>query len=301
MGDTGAPIRFRRGTPSDSRSALDLLLAAARDLTARQGIEWNPDPDEFWKESEPLFVHLAAHAAEWWMAEDSGSGALVGYARSVQRGGLLELSEFFVVPGRQSAGVGRQLLERAFPDGRGDVRVIIATTDARALRSYYRAGTVARFPIASMEGVPHAADAADDLEPIRATEADIAELVRIETAVIEFHRGDDLPWLLAQREGYLYRRQGRPVGFGFIGGSGSGPVMALEPSDQAAILRHLETRAAELGREKLAFEVPMVNEVAMRHLLGRGFRIDPFLTLLMSSRPFGRFDRFIGFGPSLVL
>ncbi|MDQ2854457.1 MAG: hypothetical protein M3R32_06310 [Chloroflexota bacterium] len=45
----------------------------------------------------------------------------------------------------------------------------------------------------------------------------------------------------------------------------------------------------------------MVNEIAMRHLLGQGYRMDTFLTLLLSSRPFGQFDRFIGFGPPIVL
>jgi hypothetical protein len=45
----------------------------------------------------------------------------------------------------------------------------------------------------------------------------------------------------------------------------------------------------------------MVNEIAMRHLLGRGFQIDTFFTFLMSSRPFGQFDRFIGFAPPFVL
>jgi hypothetical protein len=45
----------------------------------------------------------------------------------------------------------------------------------------------------------------------------------------------------------------------------------------------------------------MINEVAVRHLLARGFRMDQFLTLLMSNRPFGRFDRFIGFSPPFVL
>ncbi|HEY8169672.1 MAG TPA: hypothetical protein VIH24_01080 [Candidatus Limnocylindria bacterium] len=44
-----------------------------------------------------------------------------------------------------------------------------------------------------------------------------------------------------------------------------------------------------------------VNEVAMRHLLGRGLRMDTFLTLFMSSRAFGRFDRFIGFSPPFFL
>jgi hypothetical protein len=47
--------------------------------------------------------------------------------------------------------------------------------------------------------------------------------------------------------------------------------------------------------------VPSVNAVAVRHLLGRGFRLDPFVTNLMSSRPFGQFDRFIGFSPPLFL
>jgi hypothetical protein len=45
----------------------------------------------------------------------------------------------------------------------------------------------------------------------------------------------------------------------------------------------------------------MVNEVAMRHLLGRGFKMDTFLTLLMSNRPFGQFDRFLGLSPPFVL
>jgi hypothetical protein len=45
----------------------------------------------------------------------------------------------------------------------------------------------------------------------------------------------------------------------------------------------------------------MINEIAMRHLLDRRYRMDPFITLLLSSRPFGQFDRFIGFSPPFVL
>jgi hypothetical protein len=43
---------LRRGRPDDSRAAFDVLMEAARDLTARQGIDWNPDPEEFWTQSE---------------------------------------------------------------------------------------------------------------------------------------------------------------------------------------------------------------------------------------------------------
>jgi len=302
MAATDTVIRLRRGTPADSRAAFDVLVEAARDLTARQGIHWNPDPEEFWTQSESFYRHLATHAAEWWLAEDRASSEVIGYARSILRGGLLELSEFFVRPAHQSAGIGRQLLDKAFPAGRGDVRAIVATTDVRALRSYYRAGTVARFPIATLEGAPHRSDDAVELEPMRAGEEQIPMLEGLEAAVLEFDRGaDDFRWLLKEREGYVYERDGRPVGFGFVGTTGSGPVVALDAADQVSILRHLEGRAAELGVEELGLEVPMVNEVAVRHLLDRGFKIDPFLTLLMSNRPFGQFDRFIGFGPPLVL
>ena len=47
--------------------------------------------------------------------------------------------------------------------------------------------------------------------------------------------------------------------------------------------------------------MPAPNVVAIRHLLGRRFQLDPFVTYLMATRPFGRFDRFLGFTPPFVL
>ena len=295
------PYRLRRGTPADARTAFDIFVPAMRDLTARQGQPWDPDPAALWPRMQPLLEHLAAHAAEWWIAEEADSGRPIGYARSMERGRLFELSEFFVLPGSQSAGVGRALLGRAFPTNRGEVRAIIATPDVRAHSRYYRAGCSARFPIVALEGAPQPLDVPPGLDAARASAADVPELCRIEVAVLEFDRGDEFGWLLGQREGYIYRRNGRPVGFGFIGPGGSGPIASLEAADQAPILAHLERRAAELRLPRFSLEVPMVNEVAVRHLLARGFRMDPSFTFLMSSRPFGQFDRFIGFSPPFVL
>lgn len=293
---------YRRATPADSRACYDAFLPAIRELTARQGSPWEPDPEELWPRLQPMYEHLAAEAAEWWVAEDPGTGRIAGYARSVERGGLFELSEFFVHPERQSAGVGRGLLERAFPLGRGEVRAIIATTDVRALRRYHAAGTFARFPIAALEGPP-AADAPIDpgLEVAEATADDIPALRRIEAEVLEFERGDMFAWLLGDRAGYRYRRDGRDAGFAFVGERGIGPIATLDPADQAGILSHVERVAAAIGRKEVGFEVPMVNEVAMTHLLARGFRMDTFFTFFLSSRPFGHFDRFIGFAPPFVL
>jgi hypothetical protein len=119
------------------------------------------------------------------------------------------------------------------------VRAIVATTDVRPLRSYYRAGTVARFPIATLEGAPQRTDGDGQLLATRAGREDVAALASIEAAVMEFPRSaDDYLWLLQEREGYLYRRDDREVGFAFVGRAGSGPLVALAAADQVIRSAH---------------------------------------------------------------
>jgi GNAT superfamily N-acetyltransferase len=276
---------------------------AITDLARRHGAPMQGSAEDWWPGSAWLFTYLSHAAAEWWVAEDE-AGAIVGYARSLERGGLLELTEFFVHPGLQARGVGRALLARAFPPGRGEVRSIIATTDVRALGRYYAADTVARCPILTLTGTPGATDWTGELEaePVdAAAPAQLAELAAIERAVLGYPRGEaELRWILGEREGYLYRRAGAPVGFAFVGHDGAGPVAARAVEDIGALLAHVEGRAHALGADSLALQVPGLNAVAVRHLLARGFRIDPWVNLLMSDRPFGQFDRFIAFSPTFL-
>jgi hypothetical protein len=304
MTDTGH--RLRPGTAADSRGVFDVFLPSVKDLASRLGSPWEPDPEDLWRNLEPMYQLVAAHAAEWWIAEDEADGRMIGYARSVERGGLFELSELFVLPSRQEAGLGAALLARAFPLGRGEVRAIIATTDLRAQARYYRAGTAARFPIASLSGTPGAATGGSPLggglEAVPATQEDLPALMQLERSVLEFDRGDEFAWLVDQREGFVFRRGGQVVGSAFLGARGAvGPVAAIDPSYLPAILDHVERRAAELELAEMSLDVPMPNEAAMRHLLDRRFRMDSFMTFLMSSRPFGQFDRFIGLSPPFVL
>jgi GNAT superfamily N-acetyltransferase len=292
--------RIRQGTGADVRAAFDVSMLAMKDLFVRQGIEWSLQPEQFWKVLEPYLVHLSEHAAAWWVAEDRANGELIGYSRSVERGGLFELSELFVRPDRQAAGLGKVLLEKAFPSGRGEVRVIIATNDRRGLARYYGAGTVARFAMFSLTGKPRRSEA-EALDVVSAGPADISELAAMERAVIGYARDADYPWLLKHREIYKYRRAGRTVGFGCFSETGQGPIVALEPDDQPAILLHLESLAADRGMEDLSFEVPSINSVVMHHLLERRYQIGSPSNLLMSSKDFGRFDRFVAFAPAIVL
>lgn len=298
-------IAIRRGEPDDTRACHQLLWEAATDLGVRHGTPLEGSADDWWPASGPIHRYLAEHAAEWWVAEEPGSPPLVGYARSIERNGLFELTEFFVRPGQQSRGLGRELLERAFPIGRGEVRAIIATTDVRALARYYAADTVARFPILTLEGPPASVEPPRRLTAVSIGSGDAESLAaadEIERAVLGYGRGAvELGWLAEQREGYLYRRGGETVGVAFVSNAAAGPIAALDPTDLPEMLLHLEGQAAAVGLKKLELEVPAPNAVAIRHLLGRGFRINQWVNLLMSSRPFGQFDRFIGFSPPMFL
>ncbi len=144
-------ITYREGTIDDSYAVFQVFAKALMDLSERMNvmaITGGNDPEvlkSLWERRKPMFEFLARDCAHFWVAENEGE--IVAYARSIEHGGLLELTEFFVLPNQQSAGVGRELLARAFPFGDERYRMIAATLDERALYRYMNAGVYARFPI----------------------------------------------------------------------------------------------------------------------------------------------------------
>jgi hypothetical protein len=157
----------------------------------------------------------------------------------------------------------------------------------------------------TLGGVPTRAPKPSDLSAVAINveaDADRRVLYEIERAVLEYPREEaEIRWLLEDREGFLYLRDGEAIGFAFVGKGGTGPVAVLDAGDLPAVLLHVEERALSTGIERLDFQVPAPNETATRHLLSRGFRLDPWVNLLMSNRPFGRFDRLLSFGPPVFL
>jgi GNAT superfamily N-acetyltransferase len=291
------PVTFRPGTLDDSHTVFQIFLSALLDLSQRLGvmaITGGNDPDvleRLWATRRPLFEHLALTAEHFWIAESGGQA--VGYARSILRDGVRELTEYFVLPGRQSAGVGRELLARAFPAEGARRRVIIATTDVRAQARYMKAGVYPRFPNYYFSRPPEAVTVTTDLtfEPVSASPEVLSRLAALDATVLEHRRDVDHVWLLENRQGYLYHRRGEAHGYGYIG-PGSGPFALLKQDDFPAVLAHAETEAAAHGFP-FGVEVPMINRAAVDYLLARGCQMDAFISLFMSDEPFGRMENYL--------
>ena len=308
---------FRAATFDEARAFYGIFKTTVDDLSRRMGFQANStadDPDP-WAVRRPLWEHLARTGEPAWLAIDD-DGRPIGYARSILRDGDRELTEFFVLPGHQSAGVGRELLVRAFPAGAGAAhRSVIATGDPRALGRYLKAGLAMRFPIVTFMGRPSTGTVRTDLglEPIEASPSILAALDRVDRRVIGHRRTEDHRWLVGQRSAVVARRAGRVVGYAYAGRF-QGPIAALDPADLPALLAWAASTAASTAAEaapgqaapgpaapEIGFDVPLTNVVAVRHLLERGYRLDPFVTYYLSDGPAGRFDRYVITSPPLFI
>jgi GNAT superfamily N-acetyltransferase len=300
--------RFRRGTAADSRLAYDIFEPTIDDLGRRTGGGANAtaaQPSTAWAKRRPLFDHLAATGDEWWFAEDEASGKAIGYARSILRDGVRELTEFFVLPDAQAAGVGRELLARAFPAARARHRSIVATIDPRAISRYLQTGLPSKVAMAFVEGTPRPITLPSDLirSPMDAADVPLEELGAIDRATIGFRRDADHRWLAEQRPGWVYRRDGRAVGYGYhpIEPAWGGPYAALETTDLPVLLADGETAAAEAGHATVTFDMALTASDAFRYLLSRGFRVDPFVMLYFTDGPVDGLDRYVLTSPPFFL
>jgi GNAT superfamily N-acetyltransferase len=297
---------FRRGSSDDSYAVFSLFEQTLADLSRRLGIGGQTSWADLaaltrmWEERRSLYEYLAGTAAHFWLAEQDGQP--IGFARSIVRDGVCQLTELFVLPGTQSGGVGRELLTRAFPVEGARRLSIIASPDIRAQVLYLKAGAYPRCPIYYFHRAPEKVPVDTNLgfKPVTAAPDVLAAIAEIDSAILDHHRDEDHAWLLGDRQGYLYYRDGRPVGYGYVG-KRSGPFALLDADDFPAVLAHAETEAAAQGHAHFGMEVPMINRPAVDYLLARGFRVDAFVATLMQDKPFGRFENYVITSPPFFM
>ena len=298
---------YRPATMADIRAVYDVFTRTTADLERRMGSLENAEMwtepafvEDYWQTRGPLLEHLARNADRFWVAELDGQ--IIGYARSSLHDGVRELIDYYVLPSHQATGVGRELLERAFPRGGSRRRAIIASTDIRALARYLKSGVYPRFPIYYFFRKPQPVSLETGLEfrPSAGTPETLAAIREIDRAILGFERDVDHEFLLNDRQLYLFYREDRVAGYGYFG-KGSGPVALLDESDLPAVLARAETEAAARNEEEFGLQVPLINRAAVDYLLEQGFKMEDFTVLFMSDEVFGRFENYILTSPPFFI
>jgi hypothetical protein len=297
-------IHYRKGTSEDSFAVFHVFLKSIMDYSERmnvQAITGGNDPeklDSLWSTRKPMFDFLAKHASAFWVAEKDGE--IVGYARSFEDDGLQELTEFFVRPDQQSAGMGSELLSRAFADPGAVHRTIIATLDERALYRYMKIGLRGRFLLKYFYRPAQKVVVETDLTPERMDlSIHLDAIDRIDRALLAHSRPGIHRWLAEVRDGFVYQRGNEIVGYGYVG-STHGPFAVLDENDFPAVLAHAESQAAERG-EEFGASAPTVNQKAIEYFIEHKYRIDSFSAIVMTNVPFGKFENYLCFTPEFFL
>ncbi len=297
-------IHYRKGTIEDSFLVFKVFLKSIMDYGKRMNvmaITGGNDPEKLkslWETRKPVFEFLARTAPQFWVAEKEGE--ILGYARSIEHDGLQELTEFFVSPNQQSAGIGGELLARAFSKSDARYRAIIATLDERALYRYMKTGVYGRFLFKYFYRNAEKVDVQTDLkiEPMN-LDVHIEDMHRIDRKLIGHARGVVHQWLITVREGFVYKRRNEIVGYGYVGES-HGPFAVLDDHDFPAVLAHAESLAAEKG-EKFGASAPLVNSKAIDYFVEHKYQIESFSAIFMSNVPFGKFENYLSFTPEFFL
>jgi hypothetical protein len=158
---------------------------------------------------------------------------------------------------------------------------------------------LARFPVYHFGRERRDSPYTGDLEPapIRPDQYGLAMLASIDRDVLGFRRDADHRWLLSNRKGFVYLRNGSPVGYGYVG-LYQGPFATLDPEVIGPMLAHAES-VAEV--DEFGVEAPLINRAALQYLFGNGFRMDPFVNFFLSDVELGKFDRYVVTTPSLFI
>jgi len=295
-------ITLRRGTVADSYGVFLAFERAVADLMKRMGTSRPTsiaDPESLqrmWEQRKSLFDHLAENAGEFWVAERADE--ILGYSRSILRDGVLELTELMIVPEAQSLGFGRELIERAFTKLKANHKTIIATPDMRAQKLYLKNRVYPRFAIYYFGREPEQVEYATDFQIKRndTSPETLQAISEIDKAIIGHRRDIEHQWFAKSRQGFLYYRAGKLIGYGYIGVE-SGPFALLDAKDYPAALAHAEAQAAAAGTENFGIEIPTVNLTVMEYLLERGFQPGNFATIYMSDQPLGKFENYVFTSP----
>jgi hypothetical protein len=169
-----------------------------------------------------------------------------------------------------------------------------------ALYRYMKMGLYGRFPLKYFYRKAEKVDVETDLkiEPMQ-LEVHLQDLNRVDKEILSHTREHQHQWIATTRDGFVYKRDAKIVGYGYIGSS-TGSFAVLDENDFPAVLAHAESLMAERG-EDFGAETPLINQKAIQYFIDRKYQIDSFSAIFMSNEPFGKFERYLCFSPEFFI
>lgn len=254
----------------------------------------------------PEAYHVLQHdPACCWLAEVDGEP--VGYATGIVRGRLWYLSNLFVRPAFHNDGLGKEVLRRSMEAGAraGATTFAVLSSSYRAAQSIYlRAGMAARTPVYIVAGAAPAllslAPPATSWEQPNACPEWLGRLRQLDHEIWAGPRDVDHEFWLTHAQCFALQSGQRMLGYLYVRNDGRvGPLAAAEPQLQLPLLRLAGQWLMDQSGDPPRLQVPGLNLAVLRPLLEAGFAIET-QNVLMSSEPFGRFDRYIISGGVLL-
>jgi hypothetical protein len=287
---------YRALLPSEIAAATDVFIASMSDMLRRNGV---PPPPVI---REPRIAGYR-HILETGIFEVAEvDRQIVAICCAIVRGNLWFLSGFWTLPGMQSSGLGRPLLERVWKAGQERGAKTFRTwssIDAAALSVYMRQTDqrgrkmMPRSQIFTFCGVPKFSTSTPsaleltpfDLEIANQIDGDVYGAVREEDH--RFWKGDR----------FIVRRAGLVAGYFHSIAGLLGPVAWSEEKDAADVLATAMHHAARQANE-IRFSCPGINHAAIDAALTTRLRLTGTAHLL-STDEIGRMEQYIPSGALL--
>ena len=297
---------IRKGERKDQFAAFRVfrlsLYGLLQKMTVIETIPAAAEIEKLYEYYRSFLDHIYNTCDQFWVAE--ADREVIGYARSIVRDGVRQLTEFFVMPDHQGLGIGSQLLVKAFPKEDSQNRVICASPDTRALIRYLKTGVRSRTTIYEWSRIPKVIPFETDLviNIIEDTPEHIAILNDIDSTIIGYTREADHHWLIKNKRGHFYSRNGQVVGYSYFANR-AGPIAMLHNADFSAALAHIETEMTKTVDDvynEIILCVPMNNPAAVDYVIKRGYHTNAFFEHFLTDQPLGHYENYIFIDPILI-
>lgn len=243
------------------------------------GVQNPPPPGDISSEARHILQTGTMYVAE-------RGEHILAFAGAITRSAITYLTDLFVHPAAQSAGLGKKLLQQVLPDD-DFVHCTMSSTDPRAQSLYIRSGMQPLFPNFNLRwnGPSHEPASDNEKLSIEIIEGDAGDpaLVRWDMQVSGRERPVDHAFWVKQQQAVplWFRRRGAIIGYAYVRlGAGTlwfpeacavGPVGAKTPEDAAECVL-AATGWAQKHARVIRIDVPGPHP-CLAPLLERKFRV----------------------------